>query len=86
MNIREHTQQENSRRKTVINYACNYFTVYDCMTGIESERRPMSGEAREMQCPICRKTFQSIAEMQKHLTIEHMQKGEIPAYDNGGGQ
>lgn len=56
------------------------------MTGIESERRPMSEEAREMQCPICGKTFQSIAGMQKHLTIEHMQKGEIPAQDNSGGQ
>ncbi len=77
-------QRRNPKHKTVINYAWNCFLVYDSMTEIESEHRPEAEEVQEIQCPICGKTFQSIAEMQKHLTIEHMQKGEIPAHDDSG--
>ena len=29
-------------------------------------------------CPICGKKFDTPAEANKHVTIEHMQKGEIP--------
>ena len=29
-------------------------------------------------CPICGKKFDNPAEASKHVTIEHMQKGEIP--------
>jgi hypothetical protein len=31
---------------------------------------------KHRKCPICGKEFDSIAEAQKHMTIEHMQKGE----------
>jgi hypothetical protein len=31
---------------------------------------------KHRKCPICGKVFDSIAEAQKHMTLEHMQKGE----------
>jgi hypothetical protein len=35
---------------------------------------------KHRKCPICGKVFDSIAEAQKHMTIEHMQKGETNAH------
>ena len=31
-------------------------------------------------CKLCGKEFSSFAEMQQHMTIDHMQKGDISAF------
>ena len=30
-------------------------------------------------CKICGKTFDSLGDMQRHSTVEHIQKGEVPS-------
>jgi hypothetical protein len=30
------------------------------------------------RCKLCGAKFSSFAEMQQHMTVEHMQKGDIP--------
>ena len=37
-----------------------------------------SGQPDYTTCTICGKKFDTPAEASKHVTIEHMQKGEIP--------
>ena len=41
-----------------------------------SEKISEEESAKHRKCPICGKDFDSIAEAQRHMTIEHMQKGE----------
>ncbi len=56
------------------------------MTGAEDNdenNKPSSRNTQDTQCPVCRKKFDSVAEVQKHLTVEHMQKGEIPEQKSG---
>jgi hypothetical protein len=48
------------------------------MSGVEDGGKSANRNAAETSCPICGKRFDSIAEVQRHLTVEHMQKGEIP--------
>jgi uncharacterized C2H2 Zn-finger protein len=49
------------------------------MDSVESRSKgPAHRDASETRCPICGKVFDTVAEKQKHLTVEHMQKGEIP--------
>lgn len=51
------------------------------MTRVENDSKSVAGVAQGTKCSICGKTFDDIAEMQKHVTVEHMQKGEIPTLD-----
>jgi hypothetical protein len=43
-----------------------------------------NGKANSSICKLCRKKFASFAEMQQHITIEHMQRGDISTamFDN----
>ena len=33
----------------------------------------------KLKCSICGKEFENVGDMQRHTTVEHMQKGEIPS-------
>jgi stress-induced morphogen len=32
-----------------------------------------------LRCSICGKEFENVGDMQRHTTVEHMQKGELPS-------
>ena len=37
------------------------------------------GNVTDFKCEICGKHFDSLGDMQRHTTVEHIQKGEIPS-------
>lgn len=49
----------------------------------DEDNKPASENSQDTRCPVCGKKFDSVAEVQKHLTVEHMQKGEIPDQKSG---
>ncbi|MFL6479682.1 MAG: hypothetical protein ACJ70Q_05875 [Nitrososphaera sp.] len=33
----------------------------------------------KLKCSICGKEFENLGDMQRHTTVEHIQKGELPS-------
>jgi stress-induced morphogen len=38
-----------------------------------------SGNRSKLKCSICGKEFENLGDLQRHITVEHIQKGEIPS-------
>ena len=38
-----------------------------------------SGNRPKLKCSICGKEFESLGDLQRHTTVEHIQKGELPS-------
>jgi hypothetical protein len=47
------------------------------MTSTKSD--PTSGSRPNLKCSICGKEFENLGDMQRHTTVEHIQKGELPS-------
>jgi stress-induced morphogen len=47
------------------------------MTSNKSD--PTSGNRPNLKCSICGKEFENLGDMQRHTTVEHIQKGELPS-------
>ena len=46
------------------------------MTSTNSES---SSSHPKVKCSVCGKEFENVGDMQRHTTVEHMQKGELPS-------
>ncbi|MFL6309477.1 MAG: hypothetical protein ACJ70T_05725 [Nitrososphaera sp.] len=38
-----------------------------------------SNSRPKLKCSICGKEFENLGDMQRHTTVEHIQKGELPS-------
>jgi len=47
------------------------------MTSTKSD--PTRGSRPNLKCSICGKEFENLGDMQRHTTVEHIQKGELPS-------
>lgn len=48
------------------------------MTSTNSDSSSSSSRPKS-KCSVCGKEFENIGDMQRHTTVEHMQKGELPS-------